>query len=335
MKKLVGILLTLIMIFSCVEICFAQSETTDEFIKLPDTYEEIHEEAEGKVKLYKSTQNKYEKVMIMVTETKLTPQDVNSSMAEYFGESNTLELVQNHYSIDSELEIIAPQIISKDNFVEQNRYGVLFAKSLMIGDFLFNNGETKALASTLYITIHKNKMYSIFHISELEDALGFSSNVIEKIGTPTIIEEESISNIPSTDKVNILLNGEYIYPDSDPVIVNGRTLVPIRAIAEKLGYKVEWLPNLNTVMIFDGDMNYNETIGGYSFVNSTISLAVVIGSNEIFKQAITGTETLEIDVAPMIMNDRTYLPLRAVGEALGCKVDWNGSTNTVIINSVN
>ena len=324
------------MTFSCVEMCFAQ-EKTDAFIKLPDTYKEIYkEEAEdGTALVYKSTQNKYERVIIMTSETELSSQDVNQSMVEYFEPYNNVETVQGLYSFDEEFKIVLYQNIVTDGFLGINENDVAFAKFILMGDFQLNNGEIKELTCSTYYTIYEGKFYTIYQVSELENALSFANDVINQIGYTKVTEEIVISDSSSSDKVKILLNGEYVYPDSEPVIIDGRTLVPIRVVAEKLGYKVEWVPNLNTVFIFDGDMRYNEETGGYTFLNSTIALAVVIGQNEIFKQAIAGTKTIEIDVAPMIMNDRTYLPLRAIGEALNCKVDWDGSNRTVIINSVN
>ena len=46
---------------------------------------------------------------------------------------------------------------------------------------------------------------------------------------------------------------------------------------------------------------------------------------------ITDNETVFLDVPPSIINDRTCLPIRAVAEAFGAKVDWDDKTKTVII----
>lgn len=119
------------------------------------------------------------------------------------------------------------------------------------------------------------------------------------------------------DAIKIMIDGEYIYPDSDPVIVNDRTLVPIRAVAEKLGYNVEWKPEERMVVIND----------------ENIMLLFEIDSFYMLEFYYDKHESKELDVAPTIINDRTYLPLRAVGEALGCDVDWDASTRTVIIRS--
>lgn len=121
----------------------------------------------------------------------------------------------------------------------------------------------------------------------------------------------------NSDTIKIKIDGEYITPDSDPVIVNDRTLVPIRAVAEKLGFIVDWDPEERIVLIN----------------NEKVLLLFEIDNPYMLEVYFDKQEGKELDVAPTIMNDRTYLPLRAVGEALGCDVDWDASTRTVIINS--
>ena len=115
-------------------------------------------------------------------------------------------------------------------------------------------------------------------------------------------------------KIKIVIDGTQIYPDSNPIIVDGRTLVPIRAVAEKMGYTVGW----------DAE---NQLV---SLTSSDNMLHFQINANV----ALRNIETeIPLDVAPMIINNRTYLPLRAVTEAMDATVDWNQSTKTVIIHS--
>ena len=115
-------------------------------------------------------------------------------------------------------------------------------------------------------------------------------------------------------KIKIVIDGARIYPDSDPIIIDGRTLVPIRAVAEKMGYSVGW----------DAE---NQIV---SLVNPDNMLHFQIDTNV----ALRNIETeIPLDVAPMIINNRTYLPLRAVTEAMDASVNWESNTKTVIINS--
>ncbi|MBQ2663195.1 MAG: copper amine oxidase N-terminal domain-containing protein [Clostridia bacterium] len=127
----------------------------------------------------------------------------------------------------------------------------------------------------------------------------------------------------SNDAISIYVDGNRVYPDSDPVIRNDRTLVPIRVVAEALGYQVDW----------DGA---NQAV---EIHNSEESLYLTIGSSSInhyfydYFGNVASTESIYSDVAPQIINDRTYLPLRAVGEALGAAVEWDGNTRSVYITS--
>ena len=101
-----------------------------------------------------------------------------------------------------------------------------------------------------------------------------------------------------------------------PVIIESRTLVPIRAIVEALGGTVDWDANERKVTI--------------SLSSTLIELWI---ENPTAK--VNGIDTL-IDpqnpkVVPKIINSRTMLPIRFVSENLGCTVSWDSSTKTVTI----
>ncbi len=96
-----------------------------------------------------------------------------------------------------------------------------------------------------------------------------------------------------------------------PVIVNERTLVPLRAIFEAMGAEVNWDNDTRTVTAVRGDV--------------TISLA--IGSNQLY---VNG-EAKEIDTPAQIINERTMVPVRAIAESFGCEVNWNNDARRVYI----
>lgn len=95
------------------------------------------------------------------------------------------------------------------------------------------------------------------------------------------------------------------------VIVNERTLVPIRAIIEEMGGTVSWEQATQTATL-----NYN---------SDTIDL--VIGSTTAYLNGAANT----LDVAPSVINERTMLPIRFIAESFKFEVDWDGATQTVII----
>jgi len=99
--------------------------------------------------------------------------------------------------------------------------------------------------------------------------------------------------------------------DSPPIIREGRTLLPIRAMIEALEGSVAWdaVDRKATVML------------------GTHAVEVWIGS----RQARVDGAYVTLDVAAMIVNSRTLLPLRFVAENLGCVVTWDPVGRTVTI----
>lgn len=116
---------------------------------------------------------------------------------------------------------------------------------------------------------------------------------------------------PENTGIRVTVNGNYIDFDTQPVIQNGRTLVPVRKIFEALGAEVEWDEPTQTVKATKGE--------------TTVILQI---NNE--KMYVNGAEKI-LDVPAQLMESRTLVPARAVGEAFGCNVSWDDPTQTVII----
>lgn len=112
-------------------------------------------------------------------------------------------------------------------------------------------------------------------------------------------------------KVSVKLNGEEIEFDQIPLIINGRTLAPLRAIFEKLGAEVLWDDATRTI---------KATKDG-----TTVELT--IDKKEMKKNG----EAIVLDEAPQIISERTLVPVRAISEAFDCKVTWEAETHTVLI----
>lgn len=122
-------------------------------------------------------------------------------------------------------------------------------------------------------------------------------------------------------QIHVVVNGQEIeFEDQKPIIISGRTLLPIRTVMETLGKTVSWNDSEKCAVITDG--------------NTTISLN--IGSKIMNKTVVTGSETIfsetELDAAPVVFNERTCLPVRAVAEAFGSEVSWDDLSKTVFIN---
>lgn len=118
------------------------------------------------------------------------------------------------------------------------------------------------------------------------------------------------NNVPS-----VYLNGEKLtFTDNvNPYIdeASERTLVPMRDIFEAVGATIQWDEATNTVIAVKGD----------SFVT------LQIGSPKAF----VNSEEYILDVNAVIKEDKTFVPLRFVSEALGAQVDWDNDNYAVII----
>jgi hypothetical protein len=112
------------------------------------------------------------------------------------------------------------------------------------------------------------------------------------------------------------VNGGSMALDSPPVIKNGRTLVPIRAIIEALGGTVGWDGMKREATVTLGKKTIALWIGK--------SVATVNGVS-------TPIDSTNAKVVPEIISSRTTLPLRFVSENLGCSIVWVDATKTITI----
>ncbi len=104
--------------------------------------------------------------------------------------------------------------------------------------------------------------------------------------------------------------------NSKPIIKNNRTLIPIRSLIEALGGTISWNGKTREVTI---QLNGNTII-----LTIDKSTALVNGIK-------TPIDPKNSKVTPIIVNNRTYLPLRFIVEHLGCTVDWNPATKTITV----
>ncbi len=122
------------------------------------------------------------------------------------------------------------------------------------------------------------------------------------------------------DDIKVVIYGEQIEFDVSPMLINDRTMVPMRKIFETLGANVKWFEESETIIATKGSKIITMEIG-----LSSISVTdVVLGKSD----------TVTIDVPPQIVNDRTLVPIRAVSETLGKLVTWDDNTQTVYIDDI-
>lgn len=109
----------------------------------------------------------------------------------------------------------------------------------------------------------------------------------------------------------VKLHGNYLASDVPPTVIEGRTLVPLRAIFEALDAQVTW------------DNNTKKVTGQKG------STTVVLTINKKTAQ-VNGVNTI-LDVPATIVDGRTMVPARFIAESLGQRVSWDEKLRTVVI----
>lgn len=120
-----------------------------------------------------------------------------------------------------------------------------------------------------------------------------------------------ISTVMAADPISVVFNGETLSFDVPPQMINSRTMVPLRAIFEALGASVEWNGDTRTV----------------TSVKEDVTICLTVDDTTMY---INDEEKI-LDTPACIVENRTLVPVRAVSEAFGIKVDWIGETRTVVI----
>ena len=149
---------------------------------------------------------------------------------------------------------------------------------------------------SLKLTKNGNKYTFIMPAGDVKVQANFAQKDVKPSTKQTIIM--------TIGQKSMTADGKSIMLDAAPVIMNNRTYVPIRAITESLGGSAEWNAKERSVTL------------------------------KIDEQMITlkiGTVLEKYGAAPLIIDNRTYVPIRFVAEELGASVVWDGQTRTVTI----
>lgn len=120
--------------------------------------------------------------------------------------------------------------------------------------------------------------------------------------------------VRGAEEIRVYVAGkQVVFSDQKPIIENGRTLLPVRAVSEAMAKSVAY--NNGVVEIADKQKQMTLYIGKQTVAyhqNNTVS---------------AGT----LDVTPMVFNGRTMLPIRAIAEFFDYQVDWNDNTRTLTL----
>ncbi len=130
------------------------------------------------------------------------------------------------------------------------------------------------------------------------------------------------NSIPVKNEITVQLNGNFIdFMDSEgnkvePQIINSRTMVPMRKIFEVLGAEVQWQGETKSIIAKTDELEIN----------------LQIGSNEASVVNKDGNiNKITLDSAPVIIENRTMVPVRFIAESLNKTVGWDNENRAVII----
>jgi hypothetical protein len=180
-------------------------------------------------------------------------------------------------------------------------------------------GSVESQNVKVFISLEKVELDGLRFSHTVPVVLGKNEVIVQAIDEFDLVTEVKVT-INVARKLVILLtigknamyvNGKAIALDASPFIFNNRTMVPVRAIAEAFGAKVNWQAKSETVEI--------ELEGTF--------ISMQIGNT----MAMVGQSIYVLDAPPMIRNSRTFVPIRFISEALDSKVSWDGINQTVTI----
>lgn len=252
-----------------------------------------------------------------------------------FGMNKTYNLEGDYFDdneiyLDYYFEFPEKYRLKVDKFISEKYYGGFFFSifdqitGLHDETWAYVNGYAKAKeseGSEYYGMIDKNDNVILPFIYDDIGSVGDDGYVwVCKDGKWGIIKVKIENSISTANNREIILTigekeinvfGEVKESDAIPKIVNGRTMLPIRIIAEALGASVEWEGLEQKVLVLKDGME----------------IVITIDSDV----ALVNGDVINLESSAFVENDRTYLPLRFISENLGADVNWNAETQTVTI----
>lgn len=138
--------------------------------------------------------------------------------------------------------------------------------------------------------------------------------------------------LAANESVSVMVDDTPVrWTDAQPFVHEGRTMVPLRAVAEAMDLKVTWNSSTNTAAFSQSSAvtlqgkPYTMTKTIFFTVNQKTAKTEAVAERAQTEPMI-GTDTISMDVAPMMRNDRTYAPIRYLAEYFDFRVGWDNRT---------
>ncbi len=131
--------------------------------------------------------------------------------------------------------------------------------------------------------------------------------VIVFIGLLTLFICMPVAN--AYQEVGLQLEGSIIETDPAPFINSNRVMVPVREIANALGADVSWNEEKQAVVVAQGEYQMTMFIGE--------------------RHAAVNGKDVQLDVAPVIVENRAMVAVRVLADALQVPISWDSETQVV------
>lgn len=159
------------------------------------------------------------------------------------------------------------------------------------------NAENEVLLPCIFDIIEKDREH-YYSVTFTDQYVGYRKGIIQLIDTPVL-------------KGSVYVNDAKVDFPVPPMIINNRTMIPVRAVFEKMGYTVDWDDEKQTVLIDGKDTQIRVSQDQNGFIK-----------NDSY---------IYCDMPSINYQDRIYLPLRALTEAIGCNVNYDDASGNVMI----
>jgi len=240
-----------------------------------------------------------------------------ASVTDPLQQINDMFNLRNNGQYEECIEV-ADQVLSEDSmFIEAYRNKAL-------AYYMMNKMEEALDVLTAELELNpqnENALYNAACISSLlgkkDQAIGYLKQLLalDINYKSTIKNDNDFNSIRETKEfqnllgISVVVGGELLALDVNPLIIEGRTMVPMRSIFEALGANISWDNATNTVTAVKNETQISLTIDN--------KVATINGENR------------ELEVAPVLSDNRTFVPVRFISEALNADVDWDSDNQAV------
>lgn len=213
------------------------------------------------------------------------------------------------------------------------------------GSFAFKatNQAGTVLSGTATINLRNDGMVNLKCVSSQGQI--FYEGIMKRTSNPSLITSNDNSTTQATQTsssstdVQITLNGTKLQFDNTakPYIVNNSTYVPLRSVLNKMGINVYWDQYQKNDAFTEQLITCTKNMTILQFARTLNSSGANSWTLSKWENRATDDAAAALpvdirDLQPLIINSKSYIPLRVISESFGATVDWDNGTRTVIIN---